>query len=247
MSKDIPNNHVEIQKSSERGSARYDWLESRFSFSFANYYNPQKMGYGVLRVLNDDIIAPSMGFDTHPHRNMEIVSVPIYGRLRHRDTMGNDYVIEEGEIQTMSAGRGIAHSEYNDSETEHANFLQIWILPKKKNIDPQYSQKKFSLEQRRNKLQLVVSPDGRNDSAIINQDAFFSLVDLSEKNSLIYEKYEKTNGIYFFVIDGHMKINDIELVRRDGLATSEIDDVVLTSLAQTNLLIIEVPLYKDLT
>jgi quercetin 2,3-dioxygenase len=187
-----------LHKADSRGKAYHGWLESNFSFSFANYYNPKRMGFGALRVINDDIIAPSMGFGTHPHRDMEIISVPIYGSLRHKDTLGNEYAIKKGEIQTMSAGYGIYHSEYNNSDKEDANFLQIWVLPKKLGIQPTYSQKQFEENQRKNKFQLIVSPDGRENSASINQDAFFSLSQLEKGKTLEYKNYlPKKWGISF--------------------------------------------------
>jgi redox-sensitive bicupin YhaK (pirin superfamily) len=162
-----------LHKSNTRGVADHGWLNSYHSFSFANYYNPERMGFGALRVINDDTVAPSMGFGTHPHRDMEIISIPLSGELKHKDTIGNDFVIKPGEVQTMSAGTGIMHSEYNNSEKDDVNFLQIWVMPKQNGIAPAYSQKDFNSEERENAFQLVVSPDGRNNSATINQDAFF--------------------------------------------------------------------------
>ena len=231
-----------FHKADTRGKAYHGWLQSEHTFSFANYYNPERMNFGVLRVINDDIIAPTMGFGTHPHQNMEIISVPISGSLKHKDTMGNEYVIKKGEVQTMSAGSGIAHSEFNNSETEKANFLQIWVLPKKLNITPSYSQKEFSEKERENQFQLIVSPDGRKGSAQINQDAFFSITRLEAKQELCYRKYIKENGVYFFIIDGSLKIDDDELSTRDGLGVEGSDQFMLKAYGASEVLVMEVPL-----
>jgi len=177
-----------LHKADTRGIANHGWLNSHHTFSFASYFNPERMGFGTLRVINDDVVAPSMGFGTHPHQNMEIISLPLRGALKHKDTMGNSHVIKKGEVQAMSAGTGVSHSEYNNSKTEDVNFLQIWVMPKKLNIAPNYSQKEFSAEQRKNKFQLVVSPDGRENTVSINQDAFFSLSDLKEGKTIEYKE-----------------------------------------------------------
>ena len=231
-----------LHKSETRGIANHGWLNSHHTFSFANYYDPKRMGFGVLRVINDDIVAPAKGFGTHPHNNMEIISIPLAGSLKHKDTMGNEHIIAKGEVQAMSAGTGLQHSEYNSSNSETVNFLQIWLLPKKENIKPNYSQKKFDALKRRDKLQLVVSPDGREDSVEINQDAFFSLIDLSSGNELFYSQYNKENGVYFFVIDGQLDINDEELKGRDGLGIENIDEIKIVAKSKSELLIMEVPL-----
>ncbi len=231
-----------VHKANTRGEANHGWLKSQHTFSFASYYNPERMSFGTLRVINDDIIAPTMGFGTHPHQNMEIISVPISGSLRHKDTMGNEYVIKKGEIQTMSAGSGIAHSEYNASDNEDANFLQIWVLPKKMNITPQYSQKLFSTKERENDFQLVVSPDGRKGSAQINQDAFFSLATIDTGKELNYSKYKSDNGVYFFVIDGSLQVGEDNLNKRDGLGIENQDNLKITANEKSEILIMEVPL-----
>ncbi|MEM7182927.1 MAG: pirin family protein [Spirochaetota bacterium] len=235
----------QLHRAEARGAANHGWLQSHHSFSFASYYNPQRMGFGVLRVINDDIVAPSMGFPTHPHQNMEIISVPLEGALKHKDTMGNDFVIRKGEVQAMSAGTGIAHSEYNHSSAEDVNFLQIWVLPKANDIAPNYSQKEFSPEGRAGKFQLVVSPDGSENSVQINQDAFFSLVDLSSGNSLEYKKYREENGIYFFLLDGEIKINNSVLKTRDALATLRKEQITLQAIQDCGLLIMEIPMLEN--
>lgn len=225
-----------------RGKASHGWLNSFHSFSFANYYDPKRMGFGVLRVINDDVIDPAMGFGTHPHADMEIISIPIYGALKHKDTMGNETIIRKGEVQTMSAGTGIFHSEYNASDSEKANFLQIWILPQAKGAEPSYSQKEFSPEERKGKFQLVVSPDGREGSAVIGQKAFFSLVEIEKGDEVVYEKYLKENGIYFFIIEGEGTIEDKAFHKRDGLGVEEGDRLKIKAEQKSEVLIMEVPL-----
>lgn len=229
-----------LHKSNSRGLADHGWLQSRHTFSFANYYNPSRMGFGALRVINDDIVAPGMGFGTHPHHDMEIVSIPLRGSLHHKDTMGNDFIIQKNEVQVMSAGTGIQHSEFNNSGETDTNFLQIWVLPEKMGIDPTYSQEKFSQEDQHNQFQLVVSPDGRNGSVSINQQAFFSLIKLQKGHKQLYHKYIQENGLYLFVIEGEIK-TDETLQKRDGLALKGFDNVELEALQDSELLLMEVP------
>lgn len=234
--------NVHYHPANSRGTANHGWLNSFFSFSFANYYNPKRMGFGVLRVINDDVIDPSMGFDTHPHRDMEIISVPIYGALAHKDTMGNATVIRKGEVQAMSAGTGVFHSEFNASDKEAANFLQIWVLPEKQGTKPNYSQKEFSEENRKGEFQLIVSPDGRKDSVIIGQQAYFSLIDLSEGQEAVYEKYRKENGVYFFFIEGTGEVSGTSFERRDGVGFEDGDNFLLKPTKNSEVLVMEVPL-----
>lgn len=231
-----------LHKAGSRGVANHGWLHSHHTFSFANYYNPERMGFGSLRVINDDIVAPGMGFGTHPHNNMEIISIPLAGSLKHKDTMGNEFIIKKGDIQAMTAGTGIAHSEYNASSEEDVNFLQIWVLPKKQNVTPNYSQKEFSDHERLNKLQLIVSPDGRHQSVEINQDAYFSMVNFDEGRSLTYSKYQKENGIYFFLLEGELAVHHESLHKRDALGIKNADDINLQAKASSELLIMEVPM-----
>lgn len=234
--------NAELHRSETRGRADHGWLSSFHSFSFANYYNPERMGFGLLRVINDDIIAPSAGFGTHPHQNMEIISIPISGALRHEDTMGNKTVIKDNEVQAMSAGSGIAHSEYNNSDKEDANFLQIWVMPKKMNITPSYSQKQFDPLLRKNKWQLIVSPDGQDNSVAINQDAFFSRIDLTEKTEISYTKRREENGIYLFVLSGEIKIGDEVLKTKDALGNADISELSLKANHESQVLLIDVPM-----
>lgn len=205
-----------IHRSETRGLADYGWLLSRHTFSFAEYFHPERMHFGALRVLNDDIVDPGAGFPTHPHDNMEIVSIPLRGALEHKDSMGNIGVIQTGEVQRMSAGTGITHSEYNHSKTIDVNFLQIWILPEKRNIKPSYEQKEFSAADRMNRFQFLVSPDRRDDSLWINQNCFFSLAEITPGTEMEYIVQNPGNGIYFFVTEGKTSINGLELKRRDG-------------------------------
>ena len=231
-----------LHKADTRGSADHGWLKANHTFSFASYQDPERMGFGVLRVINDDVIHPSMGFATHPHNDMEIISVPISGALKHKDTMGNEFVIRKGEIQTMSAGTGIQHSEYNNSPQENTNLLQIWVHPRATGLEPRYSQKEYSASDRDNKFQLIVSPDGRDNSNPIYQDAFFSLANLSAASELNYEKYKVDNGLYLFVISGDVDVNGTELNARDGLGIEDFDSLKITASKDAELLLMEVPM-----
>lgn len=235
----------QLHKANTRGVANHGWLHSHHTFSFANYFDPERMGFGALRVINDDIVAPSMGFGTHPHQNMEIISVPLRGSLKHKDTMGNDFVISKGEVQVMSAGTGVAHSEYNNSSTDDVNFLQIWVMPKKNDIEPNYSQKEFSENDRVGKFQLVVSPDGREDSVEINQDAFFSLVKLKAGEKVSYDKYLKDNGVYFFTLEGSGMLDGLALEKRDGVGVEEGDSYDLIAEQDSEFLVMEVPMLRS--
>lgn len=223
-----------------RGLANHGWLISRHTFSFANYYNPDRVHFGALRVLNDDIVKPGMGFGTHPHDNMEIISIPISGSLAHKDSTGNEREIKTGEVQIMSAGSGIQHSEYNYSKTEDVNFLQIWILPKDKNIAPQYDQKDFSEAFKTNEMVTVVSPT-KKDAVWINQDAELSIGHLSQGSKLFHKLQFKGNGVYAFVIEGKVKVNETELNSRDAVGFFDLKQVEIQSVENSKLLLIEIP------
>jgi redox-sensitive bicupin YhaK (pirin superfamily) len=225
-----------------RGLADHGWLKSRHTFSFADYYNPERMNFGLLRVLNDDIVTPSMGFGTHPHENMEIISIPLSGALRHQDSMDNKHIISTGEVQIMSAGSGITHSEYNNSSSEDVNFLQIWVLPKERNIIPKYDQKVFDEGNRRNRFQLLVSPEKSEETVLINQDAWFSLADIEAEKQVAYEKNDKKNGVYFFVLEGKVKIDGHDIKRRDGLGLIDGETYPIVAQSKAQILAIEVPL-----
>lgn len=225
-----------------RGLSENAWLTSRHTFSFANYYDRERMSFGLLRVLNDDIVKPSMGFGTHPHENMEIVSIPLSGSLRHQDSMGNRHIITAGEVQIMSAGSGITHSEYNNSSSDEVNFLQIWILPKEQNITPRYDQKFFDLKERKNRFQTLVSPEDASETVWINQDAWFSQADIEAGNEILYEKKGKEHGVYFFILEGDAIIDGNTVQRRDGLGLEEGNSHMVKARSNSQILAIEVPL-----
>ena len=231
-----------LHKADSRGLADQGWLVSQHTFSFANYYNLERMNFGLLRVINDDIVKPSMGFGTHPHENMEIVSIPLSGSLRHQDSMGNKHIITAGEVQIMSAGSGLTHSEYNNSPEEDVNFLQIWVFPKEKNITPRYGQQLFDRAERHNRFQTLVSPEKDSEAIWINQDAWFSMVDLDEGTAVNYNRQRPENGLYFFVVTGQVEIAGHELSRRDGLGLRIDDQVQIKALNQAEVLCIDVPL-----
>lgn len=229
----------EITRAGDRGKSNFGWLDSKHTFSFGNYQDFSKMGFGLLRVINDDRVAAGAGFGTHPHANMEIVSIPLFGNLAHKDSTGNEEVIKTGDVQIMSAGSGLTHSEYNHSESEEVHFLQIWVRPKEMNIKPRYEQKSYNLEDRINKLQVVVAPD--NESAVwINQDAWFSQIKLVD-NSLTYNINKSGNGVYVFVISGSIVLEGETLNERDGIGISETDKIEIKS-KNAELLFIEVPM-----
>lgn len=224
-----------------RGHVSFGWLDSHHSFSFGNYYDPEKVHFGMLRVLNDDVITGGSGFGTHPHDNMEIVSIPLSGAIEHKDSTGTHAVINEGDVQIMSAGTGIRHSEYNHFKDKTTNFLQIWVIPKKRNIEPRYDQKTFDPAQRVNRFQTVVAPD--DESAVwINQDAWFSLGHLTAGFSTSYTVKKPGNGVYAFVIDGSVTINGQTLFKRDALGIWDVDILEIEAGTDAELLLIEVPM-----
>lgn len=227
----------------DRGHANHGWLDSYHSFSFANYYNPNRMGFGLLRVLNDDIIEPTMGFGTHSHSNMEIISIPIYGNLEHRDSVGNSQILGAGEIQVMSAGSGIYHSEFNPDAALKANFLQLWIFPKEQNINPRYAITKFEMEGRKNKLQLIAAPKSTGIDTWINQDAYLYLSDLDEGAEISYSLHHPSgHGVFLFVIEGEVEVQGQKLGRRDAIGLSSISKVEVAAKVDSKLLIIDVPM-----
>lgn len=231
-----------IHTADSRGRAEHGWLSSRFSFSFAEYYNPERKHFGVLRVLNDDIIQPKMGFGMHPHDNMEIVSIPLKGALEHRDSMGNGSIIKAGEVQLMSAGTGVRHSEFNPSKEEAGSFLQIWLFPKERNIEPRYFQKSFEAQDMQNKMHLIVSPTGQNDSLTINQDAWFSMGNMQKGQNLSYEIKGQGNGLYIFVIEGSLEIAGDTLNKRDAVGISEAQSIDIEVKEDSQLLFIDLPM-----
>lgn len=232
----------QLDPADSRGIADHGWLYSRHTFSFADYHNPERTGFGKLRVINDDIVAPGEGFDTHGHANMEIISIPLRGSLRHQDSTDNTHIIRTGDVQIMSAGTGITHSEYNASDTDPVNFLQIWVLPRKRNIAPRYAQKTFDPSGRHNEFQCVVSPDPDDDSALwINQDARFLLADFDQEHHDIYTMQTPGHGAYLFVISGRMIVSGEMLSERDGIGLSGLNNISLRAITPSRLLLIEVP------
>lgn len=245
----IPNTNSNIMantilhKAETRGHANHGWLDSHHTFSFANYYNPERMHFGVLRVLNDDRVDPGMGFGTHPHDNMEIISIPLEGDLEHKDSMGNVAVIKHGDIQVMSAGTGIQHSEYNRNKDKLTKFLQIWVFPNKKNVTPRYDQITLNLKDRHNKLQQILSPNANDEGVWIHQDAWFHLGEFDKDIKCAYNFKKEGNGVYAFVLKGNFKINDQEVNERDGFGVWNTSKIELTSLTpNSEILLMEVPM-----
>ena len=232
-----------IHKAASRGYADHGWLKSFHTFSFASYQNSERMNFGMLRVLNDDVVQPEMGFGTHPHRNMEIISIPISGALSHKDSIGNKRSIEVGEVQVMSAGTGLKHSEFNDSKIDAVNFLQLWIIPEIENITPHYNQKIFEALERKNKFQVLVSPMDKQvgGSLPINQQGYISMIDLDKG---FETAYDLRNGAYFFLIEGEVLIEDENLEKRDAIGIIEKEKVYIKAYKSSKLLIIDVPMIK---
>ncbi|WP_421764649.1 pirin family protein [Ekhidna sp.] len=230
-----------VHRANSRGNADFGWLKSKHSFSFGQYYNPERIHFGMLRVLNDDIVAGGAGFPTHPHDNMEIVSIPLKGALAHRDSTGTEKIIQTGEVQIMSAGSGLTHSEYNASKDEEVNFLQVWVFPKEKDITPRYDQKQFDSQNRQNAFQTVVASDDPH-AVWINQDAWFSLANLASGNTIEYTIKQHGNGVYIFVINGQIEVADNWLSMRDAIGISNAELVSIAASEDTELLVIEVPM-----
>lgn len=231
-----------VHKAAERGSADYGWLKPNYYFSFSNYHNPEKVHFGLLRVLNDDFIGGGGKFPTHPHDNMEIVTIPFTGALKHKDSSGGSGVIKAGDVQIMSAGTGVQHSEANASATEPVTLFQIWIFPKQKNITPRYDQRSFDINERINQWQIVVSPREEDKALWINQDARFSLTKLEAGKSLDYKNAFNGNGVYLVVINGSVKVGDISLDKRDSIGISNSNSFTITASEDAELLAIEVPM-----
>ena len=226
-----------------RGHANHGWLDSYHTFSFAQYYNPERANFGALRVLNDDTVAAGMGFGRHPHDNMEIISIPLEGDLEHQDSMGNKTVIRAGDIQVMSAGTGVTHSEYNKNSDQPVNFLQIWVFPNAKNVAPRYDQITLNVADSKNKLQQIVSPNPDDDGVWIHQNAWFHLGNFENNINCTYQLKDNANGVYFFVLSGAVTIDEQQLNKRDGYGVWEVTSLKLTSTEQnTKILVMEVPM-----
>lgn len=231
-----------VHKANTRGHANHGWLDSYHTFSFAGYHEPSRVHFGALRVLNDDVVAGGAGFGQHPHDNMEIISIPLRGSLEHGDNTGGHGIIKSGEVQIMSAGSGIAHSEKNASRSEDVNFLQVWVFPKERNIQPRYDQKFFAAEQRINNFQTVVAPDKKDGALWINQDAWFSLVKVTKGTAKEYTLNKTGNGVYVFVIEGDATIEEQKLNKRDGLGVWDTSSITLTADSDAEILLMEVPM-----
>ncbi|MCC7502834.1 MAG: pirin family protein [Flavobacteriales bacterium] len=232
-----------LHKADTRGHADHGWLNSHHSFSFANYYDPERMHFGVLRVLNDDTVAAGMGFNTHPHDNMEIISIPLEGDLEHKDSMGNTQVIRHGDIQVLSAGTGITHSEKNRNTDKLTRFLQIWVFPNQRNVTPRYDQLTLDVADRHNRFQQVLSPSAEDAGVWIHQDAWFHLGNFDAAAGTTYAVKRKGNGVYAFLLEGSATINGQALDRRDGLGIWDVDTVdVKAGPGGAQILLMDVPM-----
>jgi redox-sensitive bicupin YhaK (pirin superfamily) len=237
---------TKIYKAEDRGFANHGWLQANHSFSFASYHDEEKMQFGALRVLNDDIIAPSMGFSTHPHDNMEIITIPFSGVLKHRDSMANEWLeVKPNEVQVMSAGTGVRHSEINGSSKEYLSLFQIWIMPNKENVAPRYDQKEFSKEDRKNKLQVLVSSMDSSETASlkIHQDAKISRIDLTKGTHFEYTIKTPGNGVYMMMISGEVSVDNNEIITRDAIGVSETNEFSIKAIDDSEILFIEVPMH----
>ena len=243
----LPNNELKtmktvVHKAATRGPSNHGWLDSHHSFSFANYHNPERMNFGVLRVLNDDQVDKGMGFGTHPHDNMEIISIPLEGDLEHKDSMGNTTVIRSGDVQAMSAGTGVQHSEYNKNKEEHVKFLQIWLFPKQRNVTPRYDQISIKDFKKKNELYQILSPNQNDDGVWIHQDAWFHLGEFENETSSNYEVKKEGNGVYFFILEGNVELQGESLNKRDGFGVWDTSTIDFKAAKGAKFLAMEVPM-----
>ena len=239
-------NHSVLHKAATRGHANHGWLDSNHTFSFANYHNPERMHFGVLRVLNDDMVAEGRGFGKHPHDNMEIISIPLEGDLQHEDSMGNKAIIRKGDIQVMSAGTGIIHSEYNKNTDQVVKFLQIWVYPNQRNVSPRYDQITLDITQRQNKFQQILSPNPEDEGVWIHQDAWFSMGDFDKDVQTKYQIKKAGNGVYVFVIKGSVTVEGQELESRDGFGIWDVAEINLkVTSADTEILLMDLSMILD--
>ncbi|MEL6843619.1 MAG: pirin family protein [Bacteroidota bacterium] len=243
----LPNEEVSAMKSvlhkaNSRGHANHGWLDSHHSFSFANYYNPQRMNFGVLRVLNDDIVQGGRGFRTHPHDNMEIISIPLQGDLVHKDSMGNTAIIKQGDVQVMSAGTGVYHSEFNKNQHEEVRFLQIWMFPNKKNVQPRYDQITLESGKSKNRFQQILSPNPNDEGVWVHQNAWFSIGEFAKGDEESYQLKSSKNGIYAFVLEGSVNIEGQNLAKRDGFGVWDTDAITVTATKDARVLLMDVPM-----
>ena len=228
--------------SAARGEANHGWLHAKHSFSFAQFFNPERIQFGALKVLNDDVIAPGMGFGTHPHNNMEIITIPLEGALEHKDSMDNIGVVAVDEIQVMSAGTGVSHSEYNKNKDQPLNLLQLWVLPNQQNVVPRYDQKNIKSLKKTNALYPVISPNHDNTGMWIHQDAWFHLGDFNQKTTVPYSLHKQGNGVYAFMIEGRASIEGESLEKRDALGVWETEGFSITAEKNSRILLVEVPM-----
>lgn len=231
-----------LHKANTRGVADHGWLKSYQSFSFAGYYNPERIHFGALRVLNDDIVTGGMGFGEHPHDNMEIISIPLEGELQHKDSMGNVATIKSGEIQVMSAGTGIYHSEYNPDAKNPAKFLQIWLFPNRRNVEPRYDQIVLDKTERKNEFVQILSPNADDAGVWIYQNAWFNLADFDANSSKSYQMHQKGNGLYIFVLSGELEVEGQKIETRDGFGVWDTDSVNIKATTEAKFLLMEVPM-----
>lgn len=231
-----------LHKAETRGEARHGWLLSRHTFSFANYYDPERIHFGALRVINDDIVDAGMGFGTHPHDNMEIISIPLEGDLEHKDSMGNVAVIKHGDVQVMSAGTGIFHSEYNKNRDQKVKFLQIWVFPNKKQVKPRYDQITLNVADRHNKLQQILSPNSDDEGVWIHQNAWFHMGNFEKGVTAEYQMMAPGNGVYAFILNGDATINGESLSARDGYGILDVEGVSIMADSDLEILLMEVPM-----
>lgn len=240
--KEIKTMNTVLHKANTRGSANHGWLEVNHSFSFANYHNPERMNFGAIRVLNDDKIAPSRGFPTHPHDNMEIISIPLEGALEHKDSMGNGAIVQHGDVQVMSAGTGIRHSEFNANADQHVKLLQIWLFPNKKNVEPRYDQISIKDIAKKNEFYQVLSPSADDQGVWIHQDAWFHLGQFDKQVETTYEIHKSGNGVYAFILDGTAEIAGQALEKRDGFGIWNVEDFEIKASKDSRILLMEVPM-----
>lgn len=235
-----------IHRSENRGHANHGWLNAKHSFSFASWFNPNLLHFGALRVLNDDEIAPGMGFGKHPHDNMEIITLVQEGALEHKDSMGNGSVMRANDVQVMSAGKGVFHSEFNHSKSEHLKLFQIWLFPEIGNVEPRYDQKTFLPEGRKNKWQEIIKPNTQTegDAIFIYQQAWFNLADLDANTTITYQSKKEGNGAYIFIIDGDVSINGEQLKRRDAMGVTEFSEVEIIASSNARILVMDVPMIE---
>lgn len=234
-----------LHEAESRGYAKHGWLTTHHSFSFASYYNPERMNFGVLRVINDDHIAAGSGFGMHPHENMEIITIPLSGSLNHEDSMGNSAVVSTGEVQVMSAGTGVEHAEYNVSDTEELTLFQIWIETAKRDVIPRYDQRRFDLDECQNRFGQVVGPLGTSESLGIYQDARIFLGRFGAGQETVYEPVRKDYGVYFIVIDGKVRVAEEQLGKRDAVGVWDTEKIIINAFEDSFLLAIEVPMTNE--